>query len=59
VVHALASLRKSVEMNPNWGLSQFVLAGVLALAGLLAEAAEVRAAAQRLVPNFIIAKYRA
>src|SRR5262249_28102895 len=59
VVHALESLRKSVELNPNWGLSQFVLAGALALAGLLAEAAEVCAVARRLAPNFTIAKYRA
>jgi tetratricopeptide (TPR) repeat protein len=59
MVHALESLRKSVEINPNWGLSQFVLAGALALAGLLAEAAEVSATARRLAPNFTIAKYRA
>ena len=59
VVHAIESLRKSVEINPNWGLSQFVLAGALALAGLLAEAAEVCAAARPLAPNFTIAKYRA
>jgi hypothetical protein len=31
----------------------------LALAGLLAEAAEVCAAARRLAPNFTIAKFRA
>jgi TolB-like protein len=59
VVHALEGLRKSVEINPNWGLSQFVLAGTLGLAGLLAEAAEVCAVAQRLAPNFTIAKFRA
>jgi TolB-like protein len=59
VVRALGSLRKSVAINPNWGLSQFALAGALALAGLLAEAAEVCASARRLVPNFTIAKYRA
>jgi TolB-like protein len=59
VVHALESLRKSVEINPNWGLSQFVLAGALGLAGLLTEAAEVCAIAQRLAPNFTIAKFRA
>jgi len=40
VVRALESLRKSVEINPNWALSQFVLAAALALAGLCrAEAA--------------------
>jgi TolB-like protein len=59
VVHALESLRKSVEINPKWGLSQFVLAGALGLAGLLAEAAEVCAVARRLAPNFTIAKFRA
>jgi hypothetical protein len=30
---ALESLRKSVEINPNWALSQFVLAGALASMG--------------------------
>jgi hypothetical protein len=30
---ALKSLRKSVEINPNWALSQFVLAGAVALKG--------------------------
>jgi TolB-like protein len=59
VVRGIESMRKSVEINPNWGLSQFVLAGALALAGLLAEAAEVCAIARRLAPNFAIAKYRA
>jgi TolB-like protein len=59
MVHALASLRRSVEINPKWGLSQFVLAGALGLAGLLAEAADVCAVAQRLAPNFTIAKFRA
>ena len=59
VVHALESLRKSVEINPNWGLSQFALAGALALAGLLADAAEVCTVARRVAPNFTIAKYRA
>lgn len=59
MVHALESLRRSVEINPKWGLSQFVLAGALGLAGLLAEAADVCAVAQRLAPNFTIAKFRA
>jgi hypothetical protein len=34
------------------------LAGSLALAGLLAESAEVCAVARRLAPNFTIAKFR-
>jgi TolB-like protein len=59
VVRGIESMRKSVEANPNWGLSQFVLAGALALAGLLAEAAEVCTVALRLAPDFTIAKYRA
>jgi TolB-like protein len=59
VDRGLESLRKTVEINSNWGLSHFVLAGALALAGLLAEATEVRAVAQRLAPNFTIAKFRA
>src|SRR5260221_4988767 len=58
VVRGLESLRISVEINPNWGLSQFVLAGALALAGLPAEAAEVCAVARRLAPNFTIAQFR-
>jgi tetratricopeptide (TPR) repeat protein len=59
VVRALESLRKSVEMNPNWALSQFVLAAALALAGLIAEAAEACAIARRLAPNFSVGKFRA
>ena len=59
MVRGIESLRKSVEINPNWGSSHFILAGALALAGLLAEAAEVCAVAHRLAPNITIAKYRA
>jgi TolB-like protein len=58
LTRALESLRKSVEINPNWGLSQFILAGALGLAGLTAEAAEVCAVARRLAPNFTIVKFR-
>jgi TolB-like protein/class 3 adenylate cyclase len=56
---ALESLRKSVEINPNWALSQFVLAGAWALKDQLTEAAEACAIARRLSPNFTIAKFRA
>jgi TolB-like protein len=59
VVHGIESLRKTVEINPNWGHSHFVLAGALGLAGLLTEAAEVCAVARRLAPHFTIAKFRA
>jgi len=59
VVHGIESLRKTVEINPNWGHSHFVLVGALALAGLLEEAAEVCAVARRLAPKFTIAKFRA
>jgi TolB-like protein len=59
VVRGIESLRKTVEINPNWGHSHFILAGALALAGLLEEAAEVCAVARRLAPYFTIAKFRA
>jgi len=59
VVRGIESLRKTVEINPNWGHSHFVLAGALALAGLLEEAAEVCAVGQRLAPDFTLAKFRA
>src|SRR5260370_5229915 len=52
VVRAVKHLRKSVELNPSWSLSNFCFAGALALAGLLAEAAEACAAARRLRPTF-------
>ena len=58
VVRGIESLRKSVEIYPNWPLAQFALAGALALAGRLAEAAEVCTVARRLAPNFTIAKFR-
>ena len=48
VVGGIERLRKTVEINPNWGLSHFILAGALALAGLRAEAAEFCAVARRL-----------
>ena len=58
VVRGIESLRKSVEIYPNWPLAQFALAGALALAGRLAEAAEVCTVARCLAPNFTIAKFR-
>jgi TolB-like protein len=58
-VRALKNLRRSVETNPNWALSQFVLAAASALAGLLLEAAAACAVARRLAPTFSIAKFRA
>jgi tetratricopeptide (TPR) repeat protein len=59
VVRGIESLRKTVEINPNWGHSHFMLAGALALAGLLDEATEVCAVARRLAPKFTFAKFRA
>jgi len=59
VVRAVKHLRKSVELNPSWSLSNFCFAGALALAGLLAEAAEACAAARRLAPNFSVSMFRA
>jgi TolB-like protein len=58
-VRAVNSLRRSVQLNPNWHLSNFVLAGALALAGLLAEAAAAGVEARRLDPNFTVGKFRA
>jgi TolB-like protein/tetratricopeptide (TPR) repeat protein len=59
VVRALESLRKAIEINPNWALSHFVLAAGFAMAGLLADAADACAIARRLAPNFTVAKFRA
>jgi TolB-like protein/tetratricopeptide (TPR) repeat protein len=59
VVRGLENLRKSIELNPNWGLSQYVLAGALGLAGLLVDAADACAEARRLAPSFTIARFRA
>jgi tetratricopeptide (TPR) repeat protein len=58
-VRAVDGLRRSVQLHPNWHLSNFVLAGALALAGLLAEAAAACAVARRLGPDFTIGKFRA
>ncbi|MBV8406527.1 MAG: adenylate/guanylate cyclase domain-containing protein [Alphaproteobacteria bacterium] len=58
-VRAVTYLRQSVQLNPNWHLSNFVLAGALALAGLLAEAAAACAVARRLGPTFTVRKFRA
>jgi hypothetical protein len=58
-VRAVNGLRRSVQLNPNWHLSYFVLAGALALAGLLAEAAAACVVARRLGPDFTVGKFRA
>ena len=57
-LRAICRLRQSVELNSQWGLSQFVLAAALAQAGLQVEAAEARDAALHLAPHFTIAKFR-
>jgi TolB-like protein/tetratricopeptide (TPR) repeat protein len=57
-VRAVNRLRSSVQLNPNWHLSHFTLAGALALAGLFAEAAVTCAAARRLGPDFTVSKFR-
>jgi TolB-like protein len=58
-VRAVNALRHSVELNPQWPFSHFVLASALAHAGLLADAAEEADAGLRLAPQFTIAKLRA
>jgi hypothetical protein len=58
-VRAVNDLRQSVQLNPNWHISHFVLGGALALAGLRAEAAAACTVARRLRPTFTIGKFRA
>jgi tetratricopeptide (TPR) repeat protein len=56
---AVNELRRSVEINPRYGLAYFFLAAALALAGSHEqEAAEACTAGRRLMPNFGIAKLR-
>jgi TolB-like protein/class 3 adenylate cyclase len=54
---AMAQLRKSAGMNPNFGIAFVTLATAFALEGRGAEAAEAWAAGRRLLPNFTIAKF--
>jgi TolB-like protein/Flp pilus assembly protein TadD len=58
-VRAVNALRHSVELNPQWALSHFVLASALGQAGLLADSAEAAEAGLRLAPHFTIARLRA
>jgi TolB-like protein len=58
-VRAVNALRHSVELNPQWPFSHFVLASALAHAGLLADATEEADAGLRLAPQFTIARLRA
>jgi hypothetical protein len=58
LVRGIESLRKSVEINRNWGFSHFGLASALALSGFLTDAGQVCPVARRLAPNFTIAKFR-
>ena len=55
---ALDRLRKSVEINPNVALTQFLLAAASALTGRAAEAREARESGLRIDPNFTVARYR-
>ena len=54
---ALDWLRRSTEANPNFALSQFHLAGALAMMGELAEARTSAEAGLALDPNFTIRRY--
>jgi TolB-like protein/Tfp pilus assembly protein PilF len=58
-IRAVNDLRQSVQLNPNWHISHFVLAGALALAGLRAEAMATCAVARHLHPTFTVGKFRA
>lgn len=55
---AVDALRRSVELNPDFGLAHFFLASALALKGYDVEATEARAFGQRLDPAFTITKFR-
>jgi TolB-like protein/tetratricopeptide (TPR) repeat protein len=55
---AVQSLRRSVEINPNYELSYFYLAAALALQGCTGEAFKARDKGLRLSPNFTIGKFR-
>jgi tetratricopeptide (TPR) repeat protein len=54
---ALDWLRRSTEANPNFALSQFHLAGALAMMGELAEARTSAEAGLGLDPSFTIRRY--
>jgi TolB-like protein len=55
---AVEQLRKSVGMNPNFGIAYIFLAAAFALAGRSAEAAAAGAAGRRLLPDFTIDKFQ-
>jgi tetratricopeptide (TPR) repeat protein len=56
-LEALDWLRRSVEANPNFALSQFHLAGASAMMGELAEAQSRAETGRALDPNFTIRRY--
>ena len=56
---AVDRLRKSVEINPSWGLYWYILAAALARSDCREEAAAACSMARRLAPNFTIGKLRA
>jgi class 3 adenylate cyclase/TolB-like protein len=54
---AINELRKSVALNPNMGITHFMLAAAFALAGRQAEAEIECAIGRRLLPDFTIARF--
>ena len=56
---ALGWLRRSIEANRNYGLSQFYLAAALALLGRLDEARSAMQTGLSLNPTFTISRFRA
>jgi hypothetical protein len=51
-------LRRSIEANPNWPLSHFLLAAALTLLGSLDEARAAAKAGLALDPSFTIRRFR-
>ena len=54
---ALEQLRRSTALNPSFGIAHMFLAAALALAGRSAEAAAARAAGEKVLPHFTIARF--
>jgi tetratricopeptide (TPR) repeat protein len=54
---ALDWLRRSIEANPNFALSQFHLAGAMAMMGEIKEARSIAEAGLALDPDFTICRY--
>jgi TolB-like protein/Flp pilus assembly protein TadD len=59
IEQAVNRLRKSVEINPSWGLYWYILSAALVRSGRQEEALAACSTGRRLAPNFTIGKLRA